>query len=236
MEAQARWVPDTRFGGWFQRTSLWQGYVVEPALASLHRLLGAAAPEPGVARVLDAGCGAGGAFAGLESRFRPRAITAVEIDPRMVAAASAAAARCSCEIAVLEADVESLELPAASFDVILCHQTLHHLGRPGAALAGFVRLLRPGGALLLAESCQRFTQSLPIRALFRHPRGGPRSAEEYLCLVREAGFELHPEQVLHPDRFWARADLGLLERFTGRRVPPAEPAQLLLVARRPAAG
>jgi SAM-dependent methyltransferase len=227
-------VPDTRFGDWFQRTGIWQRYVVEPALEELHRLLLAHADAKGFERMLDAGCGAGVAFPAIESRFRPRRITAIEIDAQMAAAARASAVRCACEIEVVEADVEDLCFADASFDAVLCHQTLHHVNQQAAVLRTFRRLLRPGGVLLLAESCRRFTQSFAVRALFRHPRTGHRSSEEFVGLVRDAGFELRPDEISHPDPFWARTDFGLTERITGRPRPPGAPTQLNLVARRPA--
>jgi SAM-dependent methyltransferase len=229
---QAQWVPDTRFGSWFQQTSIWQRYVVEPALDELQRLwLGESEPQP-LARVLDAGCGAGLAFAGIAGRFLARRITAVEVDPRMVGAARAAARRCPCPVEVVHGDVQDLALEDGSFDAVLCHQTLHHVSRQRDALGSFRRLLRPGGVLLLAESCGAFTRSLAVRALFRHPGTGHRSAAEFLRLVREAGFEIGEKSISTPDPFWARADFGALERLTGRRSAPAEPAQLNLVARR----
>ena len=228
---QAQWVPDTRFGSWFQRTSIWQRYVVEPALDELQRLWLADAEATSLERILDVGCGAGVAFAGIARRFRARLITAVEIDSRMVAAARAAALRCPCPVEVVQADVQDLALEGASFDAVLCHQTLHHVSRQRAALRSFRRLLRPGGVLLLAESCGAFTRSLAVRTLFRHPGSGHRSAAEFLRLVREAGFEVGEKSISTPDPFWARADFGAIERLTGRRRSPAEPAQLNLVAR-----
>jgi ubiquinone/menaquinone biosynthesis C-methylase UbiE len=229
---QAQWVPDTRFGSWFQRTSIWRRYVVEPALDELQRLLLAHSDGKSLERILDVGCGAGVAFAGLEARFHPRQITAVEIDPAMLAAARAAAARCASTVEVVHADAQDLALADAAFDAVFCHQTLHHLCRQSQALQGFRRLLRPGGVLLLAESCGRFTRSLAVRALFRHPPSGHRRSGEYLRLLREAGFEIGEKSISTPDPFWARADFGAIERITGRRSAPAEPAQLNVVARR----
>jgi SAM-dependent methyltransferase len=228
---QAQWVPDTRFGSWFQGIAIWRRYVVEPALDELQRLLLTDSNQKSLERILDVGCGAGVAFAGLAARFRPRGITAVEIDPAMLPAARAAAARCACPVEVVQGDAQDLAFADAAFDAVLCHQTLHHVSRQREALQGFRRLLRPGGALLLAESCGRFTRSLAVRALFRHPRSGHRSSGDYLSLLREAGFEVAEKSISTPDPFWARADFGALERITGRRSAPAEPAQLNLVAR-----
>ena len=45
--------------------------------------------------------------------------------------------------------IEALDLPDASFDVVLCTQVLEHVRRPQKALGEIARVLKPGGHLLL---------------------------------------------------------------------------------------
>jgi SAM-dependent methyltransferase len=45
--------------------------------------------------------------------------------------------------------LESLDLPAAGFDVVVLWHVLEHLSDPGATLVQVGRLLRPGGTLLV---------------------------------------------------------------------------------------
>ena len=45
--------------------------------------------------------------------------------------------------------IEALDLPDASFDVVLCTQVLEHVRHPQRALAEIARVLKPGGHLLL---------------------------------------------------------------------------------------
>lgn len=233
MFQQTRPVPETRFGTWFQQTDVWRRHVVARALDDLEALLRQAGGPDRFDRVLDAGCGAGVAFAEIAGRFGPGRITAVDTDPKMVAAARRVAARGPWEIDVREDDIEACALPDAGFDMILCHQTLHHVSRQDAALAEMRRLLVPGGVLLLAESCRRFTQSLAVRALFRHPEENQRSPDAYLDLVREAGLAFDSGCTSRPDPFWARPDFGLLERLGGRPPAAGEGTQVHVVARRP---
>jgi hypothetical protein len=94
------------------------------------------------------------------------------------------------------------------------------------------RVLRPGGALFLSESCRPFTASLQVRLLFRHRMAVQRSAASYLEVVRSAGFTFGAGDVSNPDPFWSRRDFGLLERLGVRRRPPREPAEILVIARR----
>lgn len=227
----ATWTPDTRFGAWFQRTQLWKRYVVELALDEferVHRTPGKRFPV-----ILDAGCGAGPAFEGLAQRLGPERIVAVDIDPEAITAAREIGSRCASPVEVEHADLARLRFADASFDLVFCHQTLHHAEDQPAVLRSLFRVLRPGGALFLSESCRPFTASLQVRLLFRHRMEMQRSAASYLELVRSTGFTFGTSDVSNPDPFWSRRDFGLLEQLGVRRRPPREPAELLVIARRP---
>ncbi len=229
--AERGWVPETRFGTWFLGTRIWSGFVLEPAL---EQLLGLVGPLPRPMRcVLDLGCGDGPALQWLRETFRPEALVGIDIDVELVARARrrVAAKRTRAELRVGTAT--NLELPDTSVDVVLCHQTLHHLEDPRAALHEIHRVLRPGGVLLAAESCRPFLRLAWVRLGFRHPTGAARSAEEWLELVRASGLRFAPESVATPSPWWSRRDLGLRERLGRRERPPSAPAQLLVAARRP---
>ncbi|MBI1951978.1 MAG: methyltransferase domain-containing protein, partial [Acidobacteria bacterium] len=109
------------------------------------------------------------------------------------------------------------------------HQTFHHLRDQDSALREFHRLLRPGGALLFAESCRRLIESLLVRIFFRHPMHSQKSAQEYLAMLRAAGFEIKPGGISTPYLWWSRPDLGALE-WLGRPVPTGREETLVNVA------
>jgi SAM-dependent methyltransferase len=224
-------VPETRFGTWFQGTRVWSRYVLGHALTELVGLLA----RPGVrfARVLDVGCGGGLAFRALDGLFHPEVIIGVDADPGLVGHAERAASGCACRVELHVGDVTKLGLPDASIDLALCHQTLHHVSDQVGALAELHRVIRPGGVLLLAESCRSFIASPWVRLLFRHPMEVQRSAGEYQVLLRSAGFEFEADRVSTPDPWWARRDLGLRARLGIRASRGTSgPGQICVVATR----
>ena len=206
-------VPETAFGKWFLKTETWRVHVLERAIADLVRLI----PEPRASYgvVVDVGCGSGYSLPKLAQRFAPRELVAVDIDPQMLATAGAEAQRAGVAVRLLEASSSRLPLPDGSADLLFCHQTFHHLVEQEAALAEFLRVLKPGGVLLFAESTRRYIHSWIIRALFRHPMEVQRTAEEYLRMVRTAGFVVPEASISYPYLWWSRGDLGILERWFG---------------------
>jgi ubiquinone/menaquinone biosynthesis C-methylase UbiE len=226
-------VPETRFGKWFLKTETWRVHVLERAIADLVRLIPERRARYDV--VVDVGCGCGYSLPKLARRFAPRDLVGVDIDPLMLRTAGEQAARCRTAVRLLEASSARMPLADASVDLLFCHQTFHHLVEQEEALAEFLRVLKPGGVLLFAESTRRYIHSWIIRALFRHPMEVQRSAPEYLDMLRRAGFVVPDDAISYPYLWWSRADLGILERWFGI-APPAQREETLLnlVAVKPA--
>src|SRR5205814_4508070 len=128
------------------------------------------------------------------------------------------AARQGLAVDVRRGELAALEVPDGSVDIVFCHQTFHHLTRQEEALAEFHRVLAPGGLLLFAESTRAYIESWIIRLLFRHPMEVQRSADEYMAMIRDAGFRFGSENVSCPYLWWSRSDLGARE-FWGLGVP-----------------
>jgi SAM-dependent methyltransferase len=227
------YVPETRFGVWFQRSDTWRHYVVSEAVAELKSLLPAGSGP--YARVLDAGCGEGVAFAMLEQELAAQHIVGIDIDAESVERAEVFARQSQGRIEVRRADGCNLPLASDSIDLVFCHQLLHHAIDPPAVLAELYRVLRPGGWLLVAESCRSFLDWWPVRLLFRHPRRVHPTAPEYEAFVRRAHFELDVTGVLTPSPWWSRPDLGLWERHGGKPYTGL-PTQVRIAARKSDAG
>lgn len=226
-------VPETAFGKWFLHTNTWTVHVLERALRDLERLIPDRQPSYPV--VADVGCGWGRSLKKLQQRFAPQRLIAIDVDPAMVQAALREGAADGLAAEGLVCSSERLPLENASVDLLLCHQTFHHLVEQEAAIAEWFRVLRPGGLLLFAESTRRYIHSWLIRLLFRHPMDVQKSAPEYLAMVCAAGFRVEPAQVSYPYLWWSREDLGIGERWFGI-TPPAEREETLinLVAVKPA--
>jgi ubiquinone/menaquinone biosynthesis C-methylase UbiE len=227
-------VPETAFGKWFLKTETWRVHVLERAIADLLRLIPDRQASYGV--VVDVGCGSGYSLPKLHQRFAPRELVGVDIDPQMLEAAGQEAQRAGVPVRLVEASSSRLPLPDDHADLLFCHQTFHHLVEQEAALAEFMRVLKPGGVLLFAESTRRYIHSWMIRALFRHPMEVQRTAEEYLQMVRAAGFVVPEASISYPYLWWSRGDLGVLERWFGVQPKAGREETLLnLVAVKPLA-
>jgi ubiquinone/menaquinone biosynthesis C-methylase UbiE len=217
-------VPESRFGVWFLGTETWAVHVLERALDDLERLMKRRRRHP---IIVDVGCGWGRSFKLLNERFDAQHLIGIDIDPAMLAASAAEAARHGVVVEFKCASSSQLPLADQSVDMIFCHQTFHHLIDQESAIAEFHRVLTPGGQLLFAESTRAYIHSWIIRLLFRHPMEVQKSAEEYLALIRRAGFAVDCDAISFPYHWWSRADLGIGERMFGI-APPAEREETLI--------
>lgn len=106
---------------------------------------------PGMA-VLDAACGTGAATLPAAERVRPGGrVVAVDFAPEMLALATEKAShRALLNIDWRLDDLTALDLPPASYDVVLCLLALHLMPNMAATAAGLWQLVRPGGRLVVA--------------------------------------------------------------------------------------
>jgi ubiquinone/menaquinone biosynthesis C-methylase UbiE len=212
-------VPETRFGIWFLGSETWLERVLEVAVADLTRLLGSEARQS-YDVVLDVGCGQGKSFSILSRRFNPRRLIGLDADRDILEVARARSVDDKVAVDLLPGSGSAIPLPDNSVDLLFCHQTFHHLIDHDGAISEFHRVLKPGGVLLFAESTKAYIHSWMIRLLFRHPMEVQKTADEYLALIRRAGFDVAPSRVSFPYLWWSRSDLGLMERLRIKAAPP----------------
>ena len=164
------------------------------------RLLREHLPEEPV-DVLDLGCGTGSLTMLLaEAGHR---VHGVDLAPAMVTAARAKIAASGTTATVEVGDASDPPGLAGAYDVVLTRHVLWALPDPSAALTRWVRLLRPGGRLLLVEgrwwTGGGLTAAETRRLLAPYgPRvqtvplsdpllwGGPVEDERYLCVATPA--------------------------------------------------
>ncbi|MFJ2865250.1 class I SAM-dependent methyltransferase [Kitasatospora sp. NPDC087314] len=165
-----------------------------PTRAAWARRLRAWLP-PAPADVLDVGCGTGSLSLLLAADgHRP---TGVDLAPRMVERARAKLAAAGLSGRFLEGDASAPPLGADTFDVLLSRHLLWTLPDPEAALRTWVKLLRPGGRLVLVEGRWREAgqASTPYVAGADHlPWNGGVGAGELAAALRPlvAGLRVEP--------------------------------------------
>jgi ubiquinone/menaquinone biosynthesis C-methylase UbiE len=118
--------------------------------AAWDRILDLILPAADALEALDIGCGTG--FLSLELAFRGHRVTGVDFAPSMIAQARKKAAERQAVIRYEEADAEQLPFAAASFDMAVSRHLLWTLPHPDRAMDEWIRVLRPGGRLIVVDS------------------------------------------------------------------------------------
>lgn len=181
------------------------------------RALQLAAPSMGELKVLDLGCGPGVSTFVLAERLGPRAeLVGIDLAHKMIARARRHQRRrfgLIENVRFEQADAARMSFVDASFDLALGHSFLYLVPDQAAVLREVMRVLRPGGALVLMEPNARGTLPQAARAsiaqlpeALRHPwqasrfvtsmvlwrvvsaGAGQLEAHQLLDLFRDAGF------------------------------------------------
>jgi len=164
--------------------------------AAWDRIFDLVLPRRGALEALDAGCGTG--FLSFELAARGHRVTGVDFAPAMLAEARRKAAPQDFSVHFEEADAERLSFPAGSFDLAISRHVLWTLPHPEAAIDEWIRVLRPGGRLVvldgqfdpgfLVEPSQNARTSAEYAAIGdRLPFLGGRPREEIEALFKAHG-------------------------------------------------
>ena len=121
----------------------------DPRVADAWRRLLLAHLPPAPAAVADLGCGTGSLSVLLAGAGY--AVTGLDSAPKMIRAARAKAAEAQVSARFVTSDAASPALPEGSFNVVLSRHVLWAMPDVDAALAAWIRLLQPGGTLVLIE-------------------------------------------------------------------------------------
>jgi ubiquinone/menaquinone biosynthesis C-methylase UbiE len=110
----------------------------------LSRLVG---PPP--QRALDVGCGTG--FLALRLAELGHAVAGVDLSEQMLAQARVKAKQAALEIEFRVGDAADLDVDDDTYDLVVARHVIWNLPDPARAVAEWLRVLRPGGRLLLVE-------------------------------------------------------------------------------------
>jgi demethylmenaquinone methyltransferase/2-methoxy-6-polyprenyl-1,4-benzoquinol methylase len=125
--------------------------------------LGDAQPRSGSARILDVGTGTGKLAAAIQQALPTAAVVGVDFTDAMLRAASPG-------LTLATADALRLPFDDASFDAVVSAFVVRNLADVEAGIAEQVRVLRPGGRLIVLETTPGPPGPLrpPYRLYFRH--------------------------------------------------------------------
>jgi ubiquinone/menaquinone biosynthesis C-methylase UbiE len=118
--------------------------------------------------VLDVGCGPGECVACELDMFGTETVTAIDLDPRMVAKAQRRLSSYGDRALVATGDVTNLPYPDGHFDVVFNFAVLHHVTDWQAALGEIARVLGAGGRFF-SQDHDVANHDWLSRHLFRHP-------------------------------------------------------------------
>ena len=128
--------------------SVAQGEFQDPdSLGAWRRCLETALPAGLRLRILDVGTGPG-VFACLYAQMGHQCV-GLDFSKSMLAEANRLAAELKVDCSFVFGDAEEPPLESASFDVVSSRHLLFNLPRPGVAVREWVRLLKPGGTMIL---------------------------------------------------------------------------------------
>jgi ubiquinone/menaquinone biosynthesis C-methylase UbiE len=129
---------------------VWTEYIPEYDASEKHWLLFFTPEEVKGKAVLDSGCGTG-IFSIIFAKNGAGQVTGIDISPGSLGTAQSLKQKFGLSNARFEQqDMLHLPYPDASFDIVWAWGTVHHTTDPLGAIDGLIRVLKPGGAILLA--------------------------------------------------------------------------------------
>ena len=152
---------------------VWTEYIPEYEASEKHWLLFFTPEEVKGKTVLDSGCGTG-IFSIIFAKNGAGQVTGIDISPGSLGTAESLKQKFGLTNARFEQqDMLHLPYADASFDIVWAWGTVHHTTDPLGAIDGLIRVLKPGGSILLAiykKTRVTWIHEIIRRALIKTPR------------------------------------------------------------------
>lgn len=151
---------------------------------------------------LEVGCGTGAAARAVAETLRLD-VTGVDVDPDQIALARRASAG-DASVRWVVADATELPFDDGAFDVVVTNKTLHHIDDWRRAVTECIRVLKPGGYLVVAD----IAPPAWAATLVGHLTGGrPATAAELTNFASSQGLRLvrRSRSVLTISAVWQRS-------------------------------
>lgn len=144
--------------------------------------------------VLDLGSGAGlDAFTARHIAGPEGRVVGVDMTPEMIRKARANATSLGFDnVSFVEGDIEDLPLDDAQFDVVISNCVLNLVPDKAAAFSEMHRMLKPGKHFCVSDIVVQGTLPDAVRRsaeMYAGCVGGAIEEDEYLSMLRDAGFE-----------------------------------------------
>ena len=152
---------------------VWTEYIPEYDASEKHWLLFFTPEEVKGKSVLDSGCGTG-IFSIIFAKNGAGQVTGIDISPGSLGTAESLKQKFGLTNARFEQqDMLHLPYADASFDIVWAWGTVHHTTDPLGAIDGLIRVLKPGGSILLAiykKTKVTWIHEIIRRTLIKTPR------------------------------------------------------------------
>ena len=148
--------------------------------AAWDRILDLVVPKQAALDALDVGCGTG--FVTFELTARGHRVTGIDFAPAMIAEAKRKAEAHGLAVRFEEGDAERLRFDSRSFDLVISRHLLWTLAHPDAAIDEWIRVLRPGGRLIIVDG------QFDATVLTAPPQGSARASAEYAAIGDQLPF------------------------------------------------